>query len=163
MVYGTKTRASKQNNLVGFFPTFQTGNPNFDFDRSLSSLKKILTNQPSPPDAHLVRHWGCSTYTPSWYFSPTVSRSRLARVLAAWEASIMWLDFKASAMRDTHPEERTCTLNTDANWSPLQRDASRSVLGEEARCSSSSLSSVPGGRTAQSCDIPTTALGGVAK
>lgn len=96
--------------LSGVFPLF------YLHTRSLSSLKTKQTSGPlNPPEAHLVRHWGWSTYTPSWYFSPTVSRSRLARVLAAWEASIMWQDFKASAKRETQPEERTDILNTEAH------------------------------------------------
>lgn len=44
----------------------------------------------APGCSHLVRNWGCSTYTPSGYFSFTLSRSRLARALAACETSMMW-------------------------------------------------------------------------
>lgn len=70
------------------------------------------TKRPSCP--HLVRYWGWSTYTPSWYFSRTVSRSRLARLLAACEASMMWGDFMASASRETQPGEKNRPLSTDS-------------------------------------------------
>ena len=59
---------------------------------------------------YLVRYCGCSTYTPSWYLSGTVSRSRLASVLAAWEASMMCWDLIASASMETQPGEENILL-----------------------------------------------------
>lgn len=99
---------------------------NFSYITSLSyaEIKTVSPGGVPSPQAqrgqllsYLVRHWGWSTYTPSWYLSCTVSRSRLARVLAACEASTMLWDFSASASKETQPGEENIPPKSPASIS----------------------------------------------